>query len=103
MVVTAASRLCTTSSSPVFMSLDIRGQGLVNSKVAACATNDFVQGVCVNELEAVAKSVLLANHRMNRHGSGWKRELQLHHPTYGSFECQHGCNPRFANVHGAAL
>ncbi len=85
------------------VSLDMRQeQGLVNSKVAARTTNEFVHGVCVNEFEAVAKSVPLANHRMNRHGSGWKREFQLQNLTHGGFECQHGCNPRFANIHSTA-
>jgi NO-binding membrane sensor protein with MHYT domain len=38
---------------------------MVNCKVAACAANNLVHGVCVNELEAVAKSVSLASLRKN--------------------------------------
>ncbi|MGA7471647.1 MAG: hypothetical protein WBV26_14800, partial [Candidatus Sulfotelmatobacter sp.] len=77
--------------------------GIVESKLAAGATNDFLGGVRVNELEAVAKGVLLANHRMNLRGSTRKREVQLHALTQEGFNCQHGCDPGFANVHSAAF
>jgi len=86
------------------MSLDIgREQGLVNSKVAACATNEFVRGICVNELEAVAKSVSLASHRKNHHRSGREREAQLQNLAQGHFKGQHRCDPGFADVSGMTL
>src|ERR1700724_1770543 len=78
-------------------------QGLVNSEVAACATNDFVHGVCVNELEAIAKSVSLASRRKNHQTSGRKSEVQLHHLVQGRFKGQHRRDPGFADVNGAAL
>jgi uncharacterized protein YjbJ (UPF0337 family) len=86
------NKVCMTSWSPVFASLDGQEQGLVNSKVAACATKDFVHGVCVNEFEAVAKSASLASRRKNHHGSGRKREVQLQNLTQGSFKGQHRCD-----------
>src|SRR5258708_36279870 len=76
----------------VFASLDGQEQGLVNSKVAACATKDFVHGVCVNEFEAVAKSASLASRRKNHHRSGRKREVQLQNLTQGRFKGQHRCD-----------
>ena len=86
------------------MSLDIgREQGLVNSKVAACATNEFVRGICVNELEAVAKSISLANHRKNHHRSARKREVQLQNLAQGRFKGQHRCDTGLADVNGIAL
>src|ERR1700674_5964855 len=85
------------------MSLDIREQGLVNSKVAACATNEFVHGFCVNEFEPVAKSVSLASRRKNHHRSGRKREIQLQNLAQGRFKGQHRCDPGFADVNGMAL
>ena len=53
-------------------------QGLFNSKVAACATDEFVHQVLINELKTVAKSVSLANCRLNPHRAAWKREAQFH-------------------------
>ena len=76
----------------MFASLDGQEQGLVNSKVAACATKDFVHGVCVNEFEAVAKSASLASRRKNHHRSGRKREVQLQNLTQGRFKGQHRCD-----------
>jgi hypothetical protein len=86
------------------VSLDIRQeQGLVNSKVAACATNEFVHGLCVNEFEAVAKSVSLASRRKNHHRSGRKREVQLQNLAQGRFKGQHRGDPGLADVNGTPL
>jgi hypothetical protein len=76
---------------------------LVNSQIAAGASNQFVHGVRVNELETVAKGTLLANHRMNRHGATWKREFQLNVLTQGCFNWQHGPDSGFANIHTMTL
>ena len=89
---TLAKKVCTTFLSPVFASLDGQEQGLVNSEVAACATKDFVHGVCVNEFEAVAKSASLASRRKNHHRSGRKREVQLQNLAQGRFKGQHRCD-----------
>jgi hypothetical protein len=86
------TKVSMASLSPVFASLDGQEQGLVNSKVAACATKDFVHGVCVNEFEAVAKSASLASRRKNHHRSGRKREVQLQNLTQGRFKGQHRCD-----------
>jgi hypothetical protein len=51
---------------------------LVNGKIPACATNDFIRLVGIKELEAVAKCVPVATYRLNRHRPVWKREVQLH-------------------------
>jgi hypothetical protein len=76
---------------------------LVNSKVTACATNEFVQRVSVNEFEAVAKSVSLASRSKNHHRSRPKREVQLHNLAQGRFKGKHRCDPGFADVNGMAL
>ncbi|MGC2478001.1 MAG: hypothetical protein WA485_26925 [Candidatus Sulfotelmatobacter sp.] len=76
---------------------------MVNGKVAARPTNEFVYEIWVNELETVPKGVPLANHRMNRHGAAWKREVQLHDLAQLGFNRQHGSDPGFANVHGTTL
>jgi hypothetical protein len=86
------NKVCMTSLSPVFASPDGQQQGLVNSKVAACSTKDFVHGVCVNEFEAVAKSASLASRRKNHHRSGRKREVQLQNLTQGRSKGQHRCD-----------
>jgi hypothetical protein len=59
-------------------SWESQDQGLVNRQIAAGATNQFVHGIRVYKLETVAKRTLLTNHRMNRHGATWQREVQLH-------------------------
>jgi hypothetical protein len=78
-------------------------QGLVNRKVAAGATNEFVHGVWINELEAVAKCVPLATYCLNRHSTAWQLEVQLHDLAQGRCNSQHDCDSGFANIHGVAL
>jgi hypothetical protein len=83
---------------------DIRqDQRLVNSKVPACATNEFGHEIWVNEHETVAEGVPLTNHRVNRYGAERKREVQLHDLAEWGFNWQHGSDPGFANVHGTTL
>jgi hypothetical protein len=81
----------------------VTGYEARTSKVTACATNEFVQGVSVNEFEAVAKSVSLASRSKNHHGSRRKREVQLHNLAQGRFKGKHRCDPGFADVNGKAL
>ena len=90
--VDSGKKICMTFLSPRSASLDGQEQGLVNSKVAAGATKDFVHGVCDNEFEAVAKSASLASRRKNHHRSGRKREVQLQNLTQGRFKGQHRCD-----------
>src|ERR1700679_309333 len=86
------------------VSLDIRQrQGLVDSEIAASATNHIKDSSGVNELEAVAESVPFANHRKNDHRSGGKHEVQLQNLAQGHFKGQHRCDPGFAAVSGMTL
>jgi hypothetical protein len=75
---------------------------LVHREIAAGATKEFVFGVKVNELEAIAESIPLANHGTNRHRAAWKHESQLDHLAQQSLNCQHSSHPGFANVHATA-
>ncbi|MGA3200301.1 MAG: hypothetical protein ABSD89_13000 [Halobacteriota archaeon] len=52
--------------------------------------DDPVPRVWLKELEAVAKSVPLANHRINGHWTERKNKVQLHDLAQGDFQCQHG-------------
>jgi len=65
--------------------------------------NDFAPAVRLKKLEAIAKSVPLADDRINRHRSQRKRKVQLHDLTHRNFNSEHGCKSGFANVHGIAL
>jgi hypothetical protein len=78
-------------------------QGLVNGKIAACATNESVRQLLINELDAVAKCVPLATYRLNLHRTTWKRDIQLHDFAQGRFNSQHRSDPGFADVHGMSL
>jgi hypothetical protein len=64
----------------------IAEQGLFNLEASAGVLDYFVNGGRLYELEAVAKSVPLANHRINRDRAEGQRKLQLHELTYGDLE-----------------
>jgi hypothetical protein len=64
--------------------------GLIHREIAACATNGFAFEVRTNELEAIAKSIPLANHRMNSHRAVWEIEVQLDMFAQASLNRQHG-------------
>jgi hypothetical protein len=76
---------------------------LVDGEVAACATNHIKDGSGVNELEAVAKSIPLPNHRKNDHRSGRKHEVQLQNLAQRHFKRQDRPDPGFADVNGTTL
>jgi len=63
-------------------------QRLFNLEASAGVLDYFVHGMRLNELEAVAKSVPLANHRINRDRAKGQGKLQLHELTYGDLELQ---------------
>jgi hypothetical protein len=78
-------------------------RGLVHSKIAACAAKNFVFGGKVDELETITESILLANQGTNRYGAARKLEAQLYDLAQRNLNCQHGGDPRFANVDATAL
>src|SRR3984885_8615103 len=78
-------------------------QGLVDGKIAARATNEFLHGIRINELEAVAKCVPLTTYGLHRHRTAGKRKVQLYDLAQRHFNSQHGCDPGFADVHRISL
>lgn len=76
--------------------------GLFQGELDASAANDVVRGTGFHELEAIAESIALANHRENFHSAEGKRELQPHQFTERNFYAQQGRDAGLADVDGIA-
>jgi hypothetical protein len=80
------------------------GRGLLNGKFVASGLQDFANGVRLDELKAIAeKRASLANRGRNRHGTGGKRNVQLHDFAHGNVLSQHGADSDLADVQSAGF
>jgi hypothetical protein len=79
-------------------------RGLLSGKLAAGGLQDFPNGVRLNELKTVAKKgASLANRGTNRHRTGRKRNVQLHHLADGDILSQNSADSDLADVDHASL